>query len=152
MDNFTANVDLDELKIRASYGQLGDDNIGIGPFDYLSGYRYGAYTVIVDGDNIQGSSNTGQPIDNLSWYVATIADVGLDFSFGSGRITGAVDYFHRKRTGLKGVRNDIFLPLELGYGLTDENLNTDSNSGAEIAVNWNGKAGDLVFRIGANAS
>src|SRR5690606_16918722 len=51
-----------------------------------------------------------------------------------------------------GVKNDIFLPLELGYGLTDENLNTDAHSGAELAVNWNGKAGDVVFRIGANAS
>lgn len=152
MNDFTANLNMDELKIRASYGQLGDDNIGIGPFDYLTGYRYGVATVIVDGENIQGSANTGQPIDNLSWYVATIADIGLDFSFGSGKITGAIDYFHRKRTGLRGVRNDIFLPLELGYGLTDENLNSDSNSGAEIAVNWNGKAGDFVFRIGANAS
>src|SRR5690606_3210367 len=152
MDNFANNLDMDELKIRASYGQLGDDDIGIGPFDYLSGYRYGASTVIVDGENIQGSANTGQPIDNLSWYVATIADIGLDFSFGSGKITGAVDYFHRERTGLRGVRNDIFLPLELGYGLTDENLNKDSNSGAEMAVNWNGKAGDFVFRIGGNIS
>lgn len=162
MDDFMANLNMDELKVRASYGQLGDDNINMGidrndprfitPFDYLTGYQYGVSTVIIDGENIQGSANTGQPIDNLSWFISTITDIGLDFSFGSGKITGAVDYFHRKRTGLRGIRNDIFLPVELGYGLTDENLNSDSNSGAEIAVNWNGKAGDLVFRIGANAS
>lgn len=152
MNGLNTSLNMDELKIRASYGQLGDDNIGIGPFDYMTGYRYGSSTVIVDGENIQGSANTGQPIDNLTWYKSNITDVGLDFSFASGKITGQADYFHRKRTGLRGVKNDIFLPLELGYGLTDENLNTDANSGAELAVNWNGKAGDVVFRIGGNVS
>ncbi len=152
MHGLNTSLNMDELKIRASYGQLGDDNIGIGPFDYMTGYRYGSSTVIVDGENIQGSANTGRPIDNLTWYKSNITDVGLDFSFASGKITGQADYFHRKRTGLRGVKNDIFLPLELGYGLTDENLNTDANSGAELAVNWNGKAGDVVFRIGGNVS
>ena len=152
MNGLNTSLNMDELKIRASYGQLGDDNIGIGPFDYMTGYRYGSSTVIVDGENIQGSANTGRPIDNLTWYKSNITDVGLDFSFASGKITGQADYFHRKRTGLRGVKNDIFLPLELGYGLTDENLNTDANSGAELAVNWNGKAGDVVFRIGGNVS
>jgi TonB-linked SusC/RagA family outer membrane protein len=152
MDNFSSKMAMDELKIRASYGQLGDDNIGIGPFDYMSGYRYGSSTVIIDGENIQGSANTGQPIDNLTWYVSNLADIGLDFSFASGKITGQADYFYRKRTGLRGVKNDIFLPLELGYGLTDENLNTDAQSGAEFAINWNGTVGDFVFRLGGNVS
>ncbi|WP_026967324.1 SusC/RagA family TonB-linked outer membrane protein [Algoriphagus terrigena] len=162
MDNLTSRLNMDELKIRASYGQLGDDNINMGipsndsrfitPFDYMSGYIYGVSTVIVDGQNIPGSANTGQPVDNLSWFVSNMTDVGVDFSFASGKITGQADYFYRKRTGLRGVRNDVFLPLELGYGLTDENLNTDAHSGAELAVNWNGKAGDVVFRIGGNVS
>jgi TonB-linked SusC/RagA family outer membrane protein len=152
MDNFSSRMAMDELKIRASYGQLGDDNIGIGPFDYMSGYRYGSSTVIIDGENIQGSANTGQPVDNLTWYVSNLADIGLDFSFASGKITGQADYFYRKRTGLRGVKNDIFLPLELGYGLTDENLNTDAQSGAEFAINWNGTVGDFVFRLGGNVS
>lgn len=152
MNGLSMRLNMDELKIRASYGQLGDDNIGIGPFDYMTGYRFGSSTVIVDGENIQGSANTGQPIDNLTWYTSNITDIGLDFSFASGKITGQADYFYRKRTGLRGVRNDIFLPLELGYGLTDENLNTDAHSGAELAVNWNGKAGEVVFRIGGNVS
>jgi len=162
MDNLTSRLNMDELKIRASYGQLGDDNINMGipsndsrfitPFDYMTGYIYGVSTVIVDGQNIPGSANTGQPVDNLSWFVSNMTDVGVDFSFASGKIIGQADYFYRKRTGLRGVRNDIFLPLELGYGLTDENLNTDAHSGAELAVNWNGKAGDVVFRIGGNVS
>lgn len=162
MDNLTSRLNMDELKIRASYGQLGDDNINMGinsndprfitPFDYMTGYIYGVSTVIVDGQNIPGSANTGQPVDNLSWFVSNMTDVGVDFSFASGKITGQADYFYRKRTGLRGVKNDIFLPLELGYGLTDENLNTDAHSGAELAVNWNGKAGDVVFRIGGNVS
>ncbi|QDH79919.1 TonB-dependent receptor [Echinicola soli] len=158
MDNISAKTNLDELKLRVSYGELGDDNINagidpndprfIGPFDYMTGYNYGVSTVILDGENVQGSRNTGQPIDNLSWYTSKMFDVGLDFSFGSGKITGTVDYFHRKREGLRDIKDDVFLPLELGYGLTDENLSSDATLGGDIGINYNGKVQDLTFRIG----
>ncbi|WP_186755459.1 SusC/RagA family TonB-linked outer membrane protein [Echinicola salinicaeni] len=148
MDNIASSTNLDELKLRVSYGELGDDNIGIGPFDYIPGYSYGVSTVIIDGENVQGSANRGKPIDNLSWYTSKMFDVGIDFSFGAGKITGTADYFRRKRDGLRDIRDDVFLPLELGYGLTDENLSSDANVAFDLGLNYNGKAGDLTYRIG----
>ncbi|MBD8487274.1 TonB-dependent receptor [Echinicola sp. CAU 1574] len=148
MDNFALSTNLDELKLRVSYGELGDDDIGIGPFDYISGYNYGVSTVIMDGENIQGSANRGQPIDNLSWYTSKMFDAGVDFSFAAGKITGSADYFRRKRDGLRDIRDDVFLPLELGYGLTDENLSSDANVAFDMGLNYNGKSGELTYRIG----
>ncbi|WP_247679999.1 SusC/RagA family TonB-linked outer membrane protein [Chitinophaga polysaccharea] len=57
---------LTELKLRASYGELGDDDIGIGAYDYMPGYTYGTSTVILDGTVIRGSRDKGVPNNRLS--------------------------------------------------------------------------------------
>jgi len=158
-DNF-----LSDLKLRASYGKLGDDNINqginsddarfIGPFDYLTGYRYGASNMIVDGNLIRGSriQRTGVPVTNLSWFTSTILDIGLDYSFLNGKFNGSLDYFNRKREGLRGSRWDVLTPAEIGYTLPDENINTDMVIGGEGSLAYNHQIGELSFSVGANLS
>lgn len=143
---------LDDLKIRASYGVLGDDDIGIGPYDYMTGYEYDLGTVILDGNAIVTSRDKGVPIRNLSWFESRITDIGADFSLMGGKLTGSVDYFYRKRTGLRGRKYDVLVPSELGYGLPDENVNSDAQFGGEGALNYNGKAGNVNYSIGGNFS
>src|SRR5690625_5350724 len=82
---------------------------------------------------IRGDRDRGIPIDNLSWYTSNIFNAGMDFMIGNGKLGGSIDYFYRKRDGLRGTRNDVFLPHELGYGLREENLNSDAHIGGEIA-------------------
>ena len=125
---------LSDLKIRASYGELGDDDIGIGAYDYIPGYTYGSSTVILgkDGDVIRGSRDKGVPSDRLSWFVSRITDIGIDYSLLNGKISGAVDYFYRKRTGLKGDKKDVLVPNEIGYTLPQENVRSDAQMGGEI--------------------
>ncbi len=152
MDSLVDNSQLDELKLRVSYGQLGDDGVGLGSFDYLPGYNYGTSNVIIDGQMIRGARDRGIPIDNLSWYTSNIFNAGMDFMIGNGKLGGSIDYFYRKRDGLRGTRNDVFLPHELGYGLREENLNSDAHTGGEIALHYLGNAGELNYRIGGNFS
>ncbi|WP_163708742.1 TonB-dependent receptor [Mangrovibacterium lignilyticum] len=141
-----------DLKIRASYGELGDDNVGIGNFDYLTGYNYATSTVIIDGSVVKGSRDRGVPITSIGWYTSKITDVGADFSFLGGKLSGTVDYFHRKREGLRGRKYDILVPNELGYSLPDENVNSDATLGAEFALAYNGNFGDLQYSVGGNVS
>ncbi|WP_228488512.1 TonB-dependent receptor [Prolixibacter sp. SD074] len=141
-----------DLKLRASYGELGDDNVGIGDFDYLTGYNYATSTVIMDGEVIKGSRDRGVPITSISWYTSKITDVGADYSFWGGKLSGTVDYFYRKREGLRGRKYDVLVPSELGYTLPDENVNSDATMGAEASINYNGKVGDLSYTVGANVS
>jgi TonB-linked SusC/RagA family outer membrane protein len=145
---------LSDLKIRASYGELGDDDIGIGAYDYIPGYTYGSSTVILgkDGDVIRGSRDKGVPSDRLSWFVSRITDIGIDYSLLNGKISGAVDYFYRKRTGLKGDKKDVLVPNEIGYTLPQENVRSDAQMGGEISVAYNGKAGKVDFSVGGNFS
>ena len=141
-----------DLKLRASYGELGDDNVGIGAFDYISGYNYGTSTVIIDGNVVKGSRDRGVPITSISWFTSKITDIGADYSIMSGKINGSVDYFYRKRSGLPANKYDVLVPSELGYSLPKESLNSDAVMGAEASINYDGKVGELTYTLGGNIS
>ncbi len=143
---------LSDLKLRASYGLVGDDDIGIGPFDYLEGYTYNVGKEILDGSTVVTSRDKGQPITNITWFKSRITDIGADFSLFGTKLNGSLDYFYRKRTGLRGRKYDLLVPSELGYALPDENVNSDAVFGGEGALNYNGKAGDFGYTIGGNVS
>lgn len=143
---------LDDLKIRASYGVLGDDRIGIGPYDYLPGYNYNQGNAILSGSSIVTSRNKGQIINNITWFKSKIFDIGADFSLFGTKVTGSFDYFDRLRTGLRGRKYDVQVPNELGYSLPDENVNSDRQRGWEAALVYNNKAGDFGYQIGGNFS
>src|SRR5690625_8053405 len=120
MGSLVDSCQLDELKLRVSYGQLGDDGVGLGAFDYLPGYNYGTSNVIIGGQMIRGARDRGIPIDTLSWYTSNIFYVGLDFMIGNGTLGGSIDYFCRKRDDLRGPRNDVSLPPGLWYAFRED--------------------------------
>lgn len=141
---------VSDFKLRASYGILGDDNVGIGAFDYLPGYNYNTSTNIIDGNVVKGSRYRGEPVTNITWFTSKITDIGVDYSLLNGKISGAVDYFYRKRTGLKGNKWDVVVPAELGYNLPQENVNSDAVLGGDGNVEYHGKSGGFDYTIGAN--
>jgi len=149
---------LTDLKLRASYGQLGDDRAlnGSDPivpaYAYLEGYNYNQGTAILDGNAITVSRDKGVPTTRISWSTSKITDVGADFSFLNGKLTGSVDWFYRKRSGLVGNKTNVLVPVELGYSLPQENVNSDAQSGEEMSLLYNGKAGKLSYLIGGNIS
>jgi TonB-linked SusC/RagA family outer membrane protein len=145
---------LSDLKIRASYGIMGDDGteLGLPAYAYLQGYTYNQGIAIFNGAPVVGSRDRGVPITNISWLKSRMFDVGADFSMLNGKISGTVDYFYRKRTGLRGRRADVLVPSEIGYALPDENINSDAQYGEEISLNYNGKIGKVNFSAGGNVS
>ncbi|MBO9727411.1 MAG: TonB-dependent receptor [Chitinophaga sp.] len=147
-----SNSILTELKIRGSYGELGDDDIGIGAYDYLRGYTYATSTVILDGTVIKGSRDKGVPNDRLSWFVSKIADVGVDYQLWNGKVYGALDFFNRKRSGLRGRKYDVLVPSEIGYGLPDENVNSDQQKGGEFSAAYTTHIGKVNLVVGGNVS
>ncbi|WP_019539923.1 SusC/RagA family TonB-linked outer membrane protein [Proteiniphilum sp. X52] len=153
-----------DLKLRASYGLVGDDNVsGYNPFDYMSGYNYKQYrnnngdwvgtaSSVIDGVYTIGTQPRGLPVTTLSWIKARILDVGLDASFLGGKLSGSFDFFRRMRTGLPASRYDILLPSEVGFSLPSENLNSDMHMGYDFATNWSDKINELTYSIGANVT
>jgi TonB-linked SusC/RagA family outer membrane protein len=159
---------LTNLKLRASYGIMGDDNINLNPsggpdydpgnpnhidaYAYLQGYNYNRGTAILNGNPVVGTSDKGPPVNNITWFESKITDIGADFSLFNGKVNGSLDYFNRLRTGLRGRKYDIVVPSELGYGLPDENVNSDRQYGGEGSIAYNGKIGSFTYQIGGNLS
>jgi TonB-linked SusC/RagA family outer membrane protein len=147
---------LTDLKLRASYGELGDDNPDnnpiVAPYAYLEGYNYNMGTAIIDGNAVTVSRDKGIPITNISWLKSKITDVGLDFTMLKGKLSGSLDYFYRKRTGLLGSKNDVIAPIEIGYALPPQNINSDAQFGGEASLTYTNKVGDLYYNVGGNFS
>ena len=140
-----------DLKIRASYGLVGDDNTdGYSPFDYLAGYTYKNGGSVIDGEYVIGSKPRGLPVTTLSWIKAKILDVGLDAAFFDNRLSGSIDYFRRLRTGLPASRYDLLLPSEVGFTLPKENLESDVHTGMDMSLRWTDSVEDFHYSIGGN--
>ena len=151
-----------DIKLRGSYGELGDDNINlginsddsryIGAFAYIPGYNYGTSTNIIDGNVVKGSRDRGVPITSITWFTSKITDIGADYSIMNGKLSGSIDYFYRKRDGLRGVKYDVLVPSEIGYSLPDDNVNSDAVMGAETSISYDGSVGKLNYTVGGNVS
>ena len=154
---------LSDLKLRGSYGILGDDrdpnnainhtnNPIVTPYAFLSGYNYNQGTAVLDGNAVTVSRDKGLPTTRISWAKSKITDIGLDFTMLKGKLSGTLDYFYRKRTGLLGQKTDVIVPIEIGYSLPPENINSDAQFGEEISLAYTGKIGQVNFNVGGNAS
>lgn len=156
-DSRIASV-FSDLKLRGSYGLMGDDMETDGdpnrdlyrPFDYMSGYNYKNGGSVIDGKYTIGTVPRGLPVTTISWLEAKILDIGFDASFLQGKLTGTFDFFQRKRTGLPASRYDVLIPSEAGFSLPKENLNSDMNLGYDASARWSDKAGELSYSVGAN--
>lgn len=147
---------LNDLKLRASYGETGSE-IGISPFAYMAGYTYGGTNVndgrnaVLDGNFVNGLRSRGLPITTLSWVTNQTRNIGIDFTVFQN-LTGQFDLFERRRSGLPAARYDVLLPSEVGYTLPNENLNADATRGVDGMVNWRDQVGNVQYSIGVNAT
>ncbi|MGI6243385.1 MAG: SusC/RagA family TonB-linked outer membrane protein [Prevotella sp.] len=142
---------FDDLKIRASYGTVGDDNVdGYSAYDYLSGYTYNDGGTALDGKYIIGSVARGLPATTFTWMKAHFLDIGIDYAFLHNRLIGTFDYFNRRRTGLPASRYDVLIPSEAGFSLPNENLNSDVRRGIDGSISWHDQWNDLKYSVGFN--
>jgi len=149
-----ANV-FDYLKVRASYGVVGDDAINgdiYKAFGYLPGYNYDAGGSVIDDNFVVGSQPRGLPVTTISWMKAKILDVGFDAAFFNNRLRVETSYFNRIKEGIPERRWDVVLPVEVGFTAPYENLNSTSNKGMDGTIMWADKAGDVSYNVGANAT
>lgn len=140
---------VDNMKLRASYGESGND--GVGNFQYLEGYAMQSYPYMLGGSSWMGLYSTGIANPFLSWENMKIYNAGLDFSFLSHRLYGTLEGFYRLRQGIPGTRATS-LPSTFGATLPTENLNAIADRGFEILLGTSGKWGGLRYDISGNIS
>ncbi len=127
---------LSELKFRAGWGQLGNDNIGIAKA--LATFS-GGPTAIIGGQQVAGISPSRIPNPDLKWETSEQLNFGLDFGFFNSRIYGSIDYFKKSNTDLL---LNLPIPSTSGFSILASNVGEVNNSGIEImlsTVNLSGK-------------
>ncbi len=139
---------IENLKLRASFSQMGND--AVGNFLYLAGYRYGE-TYLIGSNATAGLVATGLPNPFLTWEEMTIYNIGIDFGLANRILYGEFDVFYRDRDGIPGTRS-VSLPTTFGASLPVENLNSINTRGFEFTFGNEGRVNDFSWDISANIS
>lgn len=136
---------LTNLKLRASYGNLGNQSALNDFYPWMSTYNLD--TKYPFGDNLQsGYYQSNYKIPTISWEKARTWGVGFDATF-LGKLTMAFDYYDRKTTG---IIMDVPVPREFGLGAYKDNVGAMVNRGMELTVSYNDKWGNWSFGAAAN--
>lgn len=127
-ENFmTDNKVISELKLRASYGETG--NFNIGNFQYLG--TVGNAVFSPDNKTVNGIAQTSIANPDLSWEKVKSYDIGIDFGLFNNRLNFNVDYYN-KRT--QGMLYQVNVPAITGFTSAIQNIGTIENKGFEIEV------------------
>ncbi|GAA4315183.1 TonB-dependent receptor [Compostibacter hankyongensis] len=149
---------ISNLKLRASYGKMGDD--AASSYQFISGYTYpasggsnqGLASGYVFDDNFVSSIGfTNLPNPNITWFTVNTFNAGIDLDMWNGLLGVTADAFVRRRNGLLATEL-LSLPASLGASLPQENLNSDQTSGFEISVNHRNTIGKLGYYVSGNFS
>ena len=130
------------LKLKASWGQQGNDNIG----DYR-------YTDTFSLKNFNGQvafvqSTVGNK--NITWETNSNFNIGVDFELFKSRLTGSVEYFRRKTTDMLCI---VYVPLSSGYFSSYDNVGDMLNQGIEIDLHYNViRTKDFNWTVNLNAT
>ena len=140
---------VSRLKLRASWGQTGNDRIG--DFAYVPRVASGLGAVFgLDPVLLPGSTVTGLANPDLRWEETTQTDLGLELGLLNNRFTLEVDVY-RKVTD--GVLFDAPIPDYLGTGAPVRNIASVLNRGLDLAVNWREtRSSDFSYSLGGNLS
>lgn len=146
---FNKSSRINELKLRASYGVLGNQEIG----------NYSTQSTSTTGRNyIQGGNywiGTSTGINwvspkNLTWEETKTSNVGLDVSVLNGKFSLTADYFVQNTNG---VLLSIGMPQSAGLGGSPTmNAGVVQNKGIELLLNHNNTVGQVTYNVGINAS
>jgi len=147
---------VDNLKIRGSWGKVGDMQ-SLGNYSYIptidhSGPYEGYFAVFgpSGNENIHyGATQASKVNVNLGWETKTTTNLGLDFSLLNNRLYGTFEWFNAKSTDLL-----LNVPQSWATGISTlwTNYGEMRNRGIELQVGWRDKAGDLTYNVSANLS
>lgn len=150
---------IDRLKLRASYGEMGDDSGA--NYDWVAGYTYPSTSgnsekgyfnqyapgFIFGSQFVYAATPMAIPNEQISWYKAKTFNIGVDFDTNNKLFGFSLDYFSRKMTGLYVYRNSEF-PTVIGANPPRENANSSRNFGMELELRHHNRIGrDFVYNV-----
>lgn len=146
-ENFMQDIPaISNLKLRAGYGQLGNE--GIGNFETIQTFVAGGSTVL--GDAVQSGAQPARiPNADLVWETTEEYNVGIDFGLFDNRISGDIEYY------LKNTNDQLFnkpVPMSTGFSTVRTNFGSVRNSGIDFTLNTVNLQGDFKWNTNLTLS
>ncbi|MGN0230250.1 MAG: SusC/RagA family TonB-linked outer membrane protein [Muribaculaceae bacterium] len=133
---------VNNLKLRGSYGSLGNQTIGL--YQYADVMANSSKEYMFGHELVPGSYLNILPNYSLGWEKSTMVDIGVDFSLLNNRLSGSYDWY-RKKT------NDILLNLPvsgvIGVSVSDQNAGSMASWGHELQLTWRDKVSDFNYSV-----
>ena len=146
---------ISNLKLRASYGKMGDDsganNYPMNSMAYILNPEQVGYFFNNGAGYIPGVQPTAVPNPNLTWYTAKTVNVGLDFDLWNQKLSGTFEFFNRHRDGLLAT-SIVAVPGIIGAEMPQENLNSDRTYGWEFSLGHRSHVREFNYWINAQIS
>jgi TonB-linked SusC/RagA family outer membrane protein len=152
---------ISDFKLRASWGQTGNDRIYYGEpgstpvlkeYQYLSTYSFDNIDYFY-GQNVANKMliENVVPNPNVTWEIANQSNIGFDATLLNRKLTVNADVFYNVRSRILW-RASAIIPSSTGMTLPPQNIGKVSNKGFEAVVTYHGNAGDFGYNISANGS
>lgn len=136
---------LNQLKLRASYGSLGN-NATTSYYMYQSLFATANY--ILNGNIAGGLAQTVLANPELTWEKTYMTNIGLDFAMFNSRFSGTIDLYNKNT---KGILISLPAPLEHGTStVPNQNAGEVNNKGFEFDLRWNDRIGKVSYNVGVN--
>lgn len=139
---------LDNLKLRASWGKMGNDRVPSYQFLTIYGfsdfYAYGQNPVAQKELQVTQIANP-----NITWETSYQTDIGVDFTAWNSLLNFSIDVFTEKRRDILVARN-ASVPDYTALTLPDENLGKVDNKGIELSINHQNTVGAVSYHVGGN--
>lgn len=141
---------FDNIKIRASWGMLGNQYVGSSEYPYLSVLNSSSSDLSLIGTNAtMGYVQKVLANPNLSWEKIKMFDVGLDLAMLDNRLTFSFDWYDKNT---EGILLQLNYPAQIGAKPSEQNAGKVNNKGWEIDLGWREQRGDFYYGIGFNLS
>lgn len=139
---------IDFLKVKASWGQMGNDLVD--PFQYLTTYGFDLGTVFGAGrDYSTGLNLSGTPNPFITWEVANVYNTGFESNFFNGKMSLDAEFFYERRNNIL-VQRSASVPNFTGISLPDENFGIVDNKGFEVILGYNDQQPNFSYGINGN--
>lgn len=139
---------LNELKLRGSWGLLGNDRVA--QFQYLSTFNQEVGAVLGETPTINQAfypGRIGNP--NITWEKVDSKNIAIDASLFNNRLSFSGEYFFQRRTDILTPKI-ASIPDYTGLVLPDQNIGEVTNGGLELSLNFADQVGDFRYNIGGN--
>jgi len=144
---------VSDLKLRASWGQTGNDRIDDYQFMSSYGFLTGASNIYVFNGTQENKvlNELRIPNPNVTWEVANQSNFGVDAKFLNNKLTLTAEYFYNIRTNILWNRN-ASVPSSSGLTLPKENIGEVTNKGFELVLGYSDQVNEFRYAVSGNVA